>query len=270
MLLHLSDPHFGTERTAVVDALVRLAQEQRPQVVVMSGDVTQRARHAQFRAARAFIDRLEAPHALVIPGNHDIPLFHLAARALWPYRQFLRWFDAVEPTLDTSEWLVVSVKTTRRWRHKNGEVSPEQVEAVARRLQDAREGQLRIVVVHQPIGVMRESDAHDRLRGHDVAARRWAQAGGDLVLGGHIHLPYVLPLHEGMKDLPRRLWAVQAGTAVSQRVREGISNSVNLIRWADETLPRGACVVERWDYVANADAFAKVHESVLQTGLLPR
>ena len=84
MLLHLSDPHFGTERPQVVEALVRFARAQQPQVVVLSGDVTQRARRSQFRAARVFVDRLGAANVLAIPGNHDIPLFQLLARAMWP------------------------------------------------------------------------------------------------------------------------------------------------------------------------------------------
>ncbi|MBC7941207.1 MAG: metallophosphoesterase [Chitinophagaceae bacterium] len=266
MLLHLSDPHFGTERPQVVEALVRLAHAQQPQVVVLSGDITQRARRVQFRAARAFVDRLSAPNVVVIPGNHDVPLFNMLARVVSPYAGVLREFKPLEPVLDTPELLLVSVKTTRRYRHTNGEVSKAQIDAVAQRLRGARERQLRIVVVHQPIEVLRAEDEHDRLRGHEAATRCWAEAGADLVLGGHIHLPYVLPLHERLPGLARRVWAVQAGTAVSQRVREGISNSVNLLRWGGP-LPAGRCVVERWDYLASADAFSKALETTLDTGL---
>lgn len=268
MLLHLSDPHFGTERPRVVEALVRFARVQQPQVVVLSGDVTQRARRAQFRAARAFVDRLGAPHVLTIPGNHDIPLFQLLARAMSPYAAFEREFGGLEPVLDTPGLLVIGVKTTRRWRHKNGVVSPAQIDAVAQRLRTAGAAQLRIVVVHQPFEVLRVEDEHDRLRGHAAAARRWAEAGVDLVLGGHIHLPYVLPLHERLPGLARRLWVVQAGTAVSRRVRDGIPNSVNLLRW-DAPLPGARCVVERWDYHDASDGFARVLATPLDLGTTP-
>lgn len=265
LLLHLSDTHFGTERPQVVEALVKLAREQQPQVVVLSGDVTQRARRSQFRAARAFVDRLGAPNMVAIAGNHDIPLFNWVARAVSPYAGFLREFKELEPVLETPELLLVSVKTTRRYRHTNGEVSKAQIDSVAQRLRGARDPQLRIVVVHQPIAVLRAQDEHDRLRGHEAAARCWAEAGADLVLGGHIHLPYVLPLHERLPGLARRLWAVQAGTALSHRVREGISNSVNLLRWGGQ-LPAARCVVERWDYLPSADAFSRVLETMLDTG----
>jgi hypothetical protein len=107
------------------------------------------------------------------------------------------------------------VNTTRAHRHKNGEVSAAQVARVAARLAEATPAQLRVVVVHQPIDVQRPQDEPDRLIGHTAAQDAWAAAGADLVMGGHIHLPYVMPL----PGLARPMWAVQAGTAVSHRVR---------------------------------------------------
>jgi len=125
-----------------------------------------------------------------------------------------------------------------------------QVERVARRLASADHGQLRAVVVHQPVAVPRAEDAHDLLRGHVAALRRWAAAGADLVMGGHIHLPYVMAL----SGLARPMWAVQAGTAVSWRVRDGAPNSVNLLRWGRDA-PAGRCRIERWDCAAAAPGF---------------
>ena len=85
VVLQVSDTHFGTEQPVVVEALLRLVRAQRPNLVVLSGDITQRARWSQFQAARAFIERLAVPATLVLPGNHDIPLFNLGARLLAPY-----------------------------------------------------------------------------------------------------------------------------------------------------------------------------------------
>lgn len=270
VLLHLSDPHFGTEQAPVVEALLRLVREQPPDQVILSGDITQRARRAQFGAARAFVERLGSARTLVIPGNHDIPLFNLAGRAFAPYAGYAEAFGhELEPVAESPHWLVIALNTTRAYRHKHGEVSAEQVERVAERLQAARHEQLRIVVVHQPVAVIREEDEVNLLRGHTGAIARWSSAGADLVLGGHIHLPYVLALHERMAGLARRMWAVQAGTAVSRRVRPGAPNSVNLIRWGD-TLPAGRCVVERWDYSAQVGGFAKVSATALATGWVQR
>ena len=261
VLLQISDPHFGTEQAPVVEALVTLARQQRPDLLVLSGDITQRARAVQFRAARAFIDSLGAP-VLAIPGNHDIPLFNLIARLWHPYAQHCAAFgENLEPVFSSPELLVLCVNTTRWYRHTNGEVSAQQIDRVARRLGSAGPAQLRVVVVHQPVAVLRARDVHDRLRGHAAALQHWAAAGADLVLGGHIHLPYVLAL----PGLARPMWAVQAGTAVSSRVRDGIPNSVNLLRWGYDA-PAGRCLIERWDYAASSQAFVRTTVTDVKPG----
>ena len=216
VLLQISDPHFGTEQAPVVEALVALARQQRPDLLVLSGDITQRARPAQFRAARSFMDRLGGP-LLAIPGNHDIPLLNLWARWKTPYAQHCAAFGAeLEPVFRSADMLVIGVNTTRAYRHANGEVSPAQIDRVASLL-----------------------------------------AGADLVLGGHIHLPFVRQL----PGVARPMWAVQAGTAVSSRVRKGAPNSVNLLRWQAGT---GCCEVEQWDFAADTGAFACAKVTSLQ------
>ena len=252
VLLQISDPHFGTEQLPVVEALASLSREQRPDLVVLSGDITQRATHDQFRAARTFMDRLSVPF-LAIPGNHDIPLFDLSARLLNPYSRFqIAFGNVLEPIHDSPDLLVLCVNTTRRYRHVNGEVSVAQIDRVAAALKQALAGQLRVVVVHQPVAVLRAADAHDLLRGYALALPRWAEAGCDIVMGGHIHLPYVAAL----PNLPRAMWAVQAGTSVSSRIRDGIPNSVNIVRCGDDA-PVGCSRIEQWDYAAPFNAFVR-------------
>ena len=259
LLLQISDTHFGTEQPPVVEALVKLARRMRPDVLVLSGDITQRARPAQFRAARTFVDRLGAL-VLAIPGNHDIPLFNPWTRLRRPYAHYSAAFGTeLEPMYRSPDLLVVGVNTTRPRRHKHGEVSARQVDRVARLLQDAEPAQLRIVVVHQPVAVNRAEDLHNRLRGHASALERWAAAGVDLLMGGHIHLPYVLPL----QGPAHPLWAVQAGTAVSSRVREGVPNSVNLLRWGAGAAP-GRCQIEQWDYAADVQDFVRARVSEIR------
>lgn len=255
VLLQISDPHFGTEQPPVMAALLRLAQRLQPAIVVVSGDITQRARRAQFTAARDFVARLAPPAVVAIPGNHDIPLFNVFARLLHPYAGFQRAFgNDLEPEWQSEEILVVSVKTTRRLRHKDGEVSAEQIERVVGRLRTATQSQLRVVVTHQPVHVLRGSEIHNRLHGHAEAIAAWAQAGADIIMGGHIHLPFIAPLHEDYQQLTRRCWVVQAGTAVSSRVRANHPNSVNVIK----RVSAAECVVERWDYRAENDDFWNV------------
>lgn len=248
-ILQVSDPHFGTERPPVVDALVRLALREKPDVLLLSGDITQRARRRQFEAARVFVKRMKIATVLAVPGNHDIPLYNLWARVVHPYRGYTRCFGGqLEPSHESGDLLLLCLNTTRPWRHKNGEVSREQVERIAARLRAAQPQQLRIVVTHQPVHVIRASDEKNLVRGHRDAIVAWAEAGADLVLGGHIHLAHVRPLAERMPGASG--WSVQAGTAVSHRVRHGRANSVNLVRWVG-----GRCAVERWDHDSERDAF---------------
>jgi 3',5'-cyclic AMP phosphodiesterase CpdA len=255
-LIQISDPHFGTEQPAVVSALLALVSQAKPEAAVLSGDITQRARRAQFAAARKFVDQLEVRHTLVIPGNHDIPLFNVAARALFPYAGFNRVFGPVlEPRLDCAGFQLIGVNTTRPSRHKDGEISSEQVEQVARELQPAPANRLRIVVTHQPVYVPRSRELHNRVHGHFKAVTAWAAAGADIIMGGHIHLPYVASLRDHFPEVSRRCWVVQGGTAVSHRVRPNHPNSVNLVHY---TPGQTECCVERWDYAAPTTAFRRV------------
>ena len=269
VLLHISDTHFGTEEPAVVKALQALARAQAPDAVILSGDITQRARSAQFAAARAFCDSLGVDRLLTLPGNHDIPLYNVAARLFSPYAGYKACFgDELEPELEFGDVLVIGVNTTRPERHKDGEVSAAQINRVVKRLHGARREQLRVVVTHQPACVMRPEDEKDRLHGGEAAVQAWARAGADLVLGGHIHLPYVSDLcTRADAGTPRPLYCIQAGTALSHRVRHGTPNSVNVLRWDPPANgdARKACV-ERWDYDLADDRFELTHPYELKLG----
>jgi len=247
-LLQISDMHFGTEQPHVMRALEALACAKKPGVLVVSGDITQRATPAQFAQARAFCDRLGIAQMLAMPGNHDIPLFNLFARVVQPYSAYRKAFgQALEQHLQTPSLNITTVNTTRWWRHKNGQVSDMQIDRVCKKLSAANAQQLRVVVVHQPVHVLRPQDEHDRVKGWRAAIDAWSAAGADIVMGGHIHLPYVCELSAQVTGLARRMWCVQAGTAVSSRIRREAPNSVNLVEFAPDA-GRLRCDVERWDY----------------------
>jgi len=252
ILVQISDTHFGTDQAPVVAALTRLIGEIGPDVIVLSGDITQRARRTQFDAARTFMDGLGTPF-VAVPGNHDIPLFNLPARMFAPYANYIRAFGRnLEPEFASDAFLILCTNTTRPSRHIDGEISPRQIDSVAKRLSHAKRDQLRIVVTHQPVHAIRAEDRSNLLHGHEQAIRAWSSAGADIIMGGHIHLPYIRPITERFVDLPRKLWAVQAGTAVSWRVRDNVPNSINLLRHSAREL---VCKVERWDFDAVANAF---------------
>lgn len=267
-ILHISDPHFGAVTDGVRDALAHFADVQKPDVVLLSGDVTQRARRGQFARAQAFIGRFSAP-VVAVPGNHDIPLFNLWARYRNPYANYRAALGGnLEPELEAESLLVISVNTTRASRHKNGEVSAAQIARVAQRLQRARPGQLRIVMQHHPVRAAVASDVANLVIGRESAVPAWVDAGMDLLLAGHVHLPYVGVLR-GMHG--RSAWTAQAGTAVSSRTRGAVPNSVNVIRYelsaSNSSLALNGgrcCVVERWDYAALECRFIQVESERLQ------
>lgn len=262
-LLHISDTHFGTEQAPVVAALAQLSAQLAPDLLVLSGDITQRARTAQFAAARRFLDGLAVPY-ITLPGNHDLTVLNPLARLFSPYLGYRRVFgDDLEPVHESASLLVQCVKTTRWWRHIEGEVSAAQIDRVAARLRLAQPGQLRVVVVHQPLHVAGRTEARHLLRGREAALSAWAAAGADVVLGGHIHLPHVAELSPAGAH-GARLIVAQAGTALSSRLRRDAPNSVNVIRHqpADPT----RCDIERWDFDRQRAAFlpAQTHTCALQ------
>jgi 3',5'-cyclic AMP phosphodiesterase CpdA len=261
LLAHISDTHFGTEEVQVTDALRAMVHEHKPDAVVLSGDITQRARRAQFAAARRFCDSLKVPRLLALPGNHDIPLYNLPARLLNPYGGYRAAFgDELEPVLDLQDALLIGVNTTRPRRHKDGEVSRRQIDRVVELLRRARRDQLRVVVTHQPACVMRPEDEENRLHNGEAAVQAWSAAGADLVLGGHIHLPYVSDVCALVQGAARTMYCLQAGTAVSHRVRHGSPNSVNMIHWRPPAQGElRVCRVERWDYDLADGRFELTH-----------
>lgn len=256
VLLHLSDPHFGTEDPRAVEALLALAEQERPDVVLASGDITQRARPAEFDAAQRFFDRLTARHALIVPGNHDIPPWDLPRRMLAPFAGFARVFgDNLEPRLTSPFVWIAGLVSARRWRHKHGALSRQQVQRTASWLGSAPPGVLRVVVTHHPLAALRWHEEDAVVAGADDALSRWWHAGVHLVLGGHTHAPYAVPVRAARSATGacRTLWVAQAGSAVSHRLHAGGAHSVNLLRRG----VAGAWRIEQWDLQREAGRFSR-------------
>lgn len=250
-ILHISDTHFGTEQAPVMAALLQLYAQEKPDLVIASGDITQRARRSQFRAAQQFFSQMTSSK-IVIPGNHDIPLFNLAQRLFAPYSNYASVFGRnLQPEFISDELFVIGVNTTRPQRHIDGEISTNQIRHVCERLACARAEHLKIVVTHQPVHVITPADEINLLRGCHEAVEAWVDSDVDLILGGHIHLPYVRCLLAEGATKPA--WVVQAGTALSSRVRGKVPNSVNIIRYRVASTRQ--CCIEQWDYVASRECF---------------
>lgn len=247
-IAHLSDIHFGRVDPAVVDALIDRLAEVAPDLVAVSGDLTQRARSGQFRAARRFLDRLPRP-LLVVPGNHDVPLFNLAVRFLDPFGGYRRHIqDDLEPVFEGEGFIVVGLNSARNFPfHGGGRLNETQVARAAARLGSARPGAIKIVVTHHPFDLP-DSHGNEHLVGRsDMAMRRLADAGADVFLAGHLHVSHIGHTAARYPIAGHSALVVQAGT-LSTRQR-GEVNSINLLR-----LDRERIDVDRysWDEVTRS------------------
>lgn len=263
-LLHLSDLHFGTERPGLVAPLIALAHRLRPDVVVISGDLTQRARPEQWAAAADLIAALPGP-VLCVPGNHDVPLHNPVARLLWPWRGYRAAVGQnLEPVVEVGDLLVVGVNTTDPFAWQRGVLRTSSLARVAEVFGRARPGQLRVVALHHPLTTPRAT-GKTPMKGAEAGTEALARAGADVVLSGHLHLWAAAPfaLHAGA----RAMLCVQAGTTLSSRLR-GEDNDLNVVECED-----GLVTVTRWrtqgdalDYVP--DSVTRYQQDNAETGWL--
>lgn len=262
VLLHLSDLHFGAHDERVCDAVSRLAARLGVSVLVVSGDLTQRATARQFEQAHEFLAALPVAHRLVLPGNHDVPLFawweRLGGHA---YDRYAKWWGGtLEPACHAEGFCVVGVNTTRWWRHARGSLSLRQIDEVAQRLSATRADDWRIVASHHPLAAAHEQDRRHRPHRAERAMTRWSAAGAQLLLSGHAHEPGLVQPMPG-------LWSAQAGTAVSVRLRAHAPNSlITLERVPSVTGERHQRLFTRWDFVRDAGEFLPVqrHDLTVQ------
>ena len=227
-LVHLSDLHFGRIDPAVLEPLARAVADAAPDVVVVSGDLTQRARRAQFRAAAAFLARLPKPQ-VVVPGNHDVPLYDLARRFIAPLARFRRYVHAEPfPEYVDDTLAVVGVNTARSLVFKGGRINRAQVAALARRFAALPPQLVRVVVSHHPFEEGPHATARDRVGRAAMALRALADCRIDLFLSGHLHRSHqalAAPVDQG----GHAGLVVHAGTAASTRGR-GEANAFNVLR----------------------------------------
>ncbi len=254
-IAHLSDLHFGTEIPPVVDALVAELHENQPSLVVVSGDLTQRARRAQFSAARDFLSRLPHPQ-LVVPGNHDIPLYDVLRRFLAPLRRYRHFIaEDVNPSFSDDAIHVLGLNTARSFTWKNGRISRAQIECLDRELSAVRH-RLKIVVTHHPF-IPPPNDAGIQLVGRAaLAIPLLDRHGADLLLAGHLHRGYAGDIRPHYPSSQRSFISVQAGTAISGRTR----HEPNAYNWIDLTSDRIRIVVRAW----NGTRFAAVRETIYE------
>ena len=235
LIAHISDLHFGREDPVALAALGRDLEAMAPDLIAVSGDLTQRARTEEFAAARVFLSGLRRP-LVVVPGNHDLPLFAFWHRLLGPFDRFRRHFGEERlPAFADAELAVIGVVTPHAALWKRGRLAAPQLARVAARLSEMPRDRLRVVVAHHPM-VAGEDPGGERARGANAALDALEAASVDVVLSGHHHRSWSggsgihRPAHGG-----RAMVMVHAGSAVSDRLRRE-ANAYNLLRCDGERL----------------------------------
>ncbi len=233
-IAHLSDVHFGAHDPEVVAGAEAWLNAHRPDLVVISGDFTQRARVEQYREAGAFLDRLEAAglKTLGVPGNHDVPLYDVVRRFARPLNRYRRFIDDdLCPWFETERLAVLGINTARSLTIKDGRINHEQMALIRERFRDVPETRTKILVTHHPLFAMPigEEGALTKVVGrHEDALEAVCDAGVHLLLAGHFHRTFSGSARQMVKNAGPAL-VIQAGTATSTRLRAEEAQSFNLI-----------------------------------------
>jgi 3',5'-cyclic AMP phosphodiesterase CpdA len=248
-IVHLSDIHFGKVDDKLLDPLRATVESVAPDVVVVSGDLTQRARSEQFKAAKAYLDTLPRPQ-IIVPGNHDIPLYNVAARFLTPLTKYRRYITPnLAPEYVDEEIAVMGLNTARSLTIKDGRVNREQLGRLEARLAGIDPKLTRIVVTHHPFDLPEHHDEDDLVDRAPMAMEAFSKCGVDLLLAGHVHTSSSANSAKRYKIAGYAALVVQAGTATSTRGR-GEENSFNVLRIDPDEIQ-----VERYSWKDAAGAF---------------
>ena len=228
-LAHISDLHFGRLDRATLPALATSIIAAKPDIVVVSGDLTQRARRQEFADARRFLDTLPTPQ-IVVPGNHDVPLYNVVSRWLKPLRRYRQIIsDDLEPFYADDEIAVVGINTARSLTIKNGRINVKQVASGCARLEACAREVTRVVVTHHPFDLADTENVDSLVGRADMAMAGFARCRVDVILTGHVHTSRISDSALRYKIPGYTALLVRAGTATSSR-RRGELNAWNLIR----------------------------------------
>lgn len=254
-LAHVSDLHFGTVKPVLAAGLLASLNRLQPDLVVVSGDLTQRARSRQYRAARDYLNQIPFPK-IVVPGNHDVPLYHVYNRFFHPLRNYQRYITSdLAPMYQDDKVAVLGINTARSLTRKDGRLSVSQIRLIYQRFCGLPPDVFRILVTHHPF--LSPPGRPKRVVGRAERALQYLEKCRlGLVLSGHYHMSYADGSHAAYRALQSSVLVVQAGTATSRRVRKE-RNAFNFIR---KTEGKVMLDVHMW----NGGTFAPVRREIFQ------
>jgi 3',5'-cyclic AMP phosphodiesterase CpdA len=233
-IAHLSDIHFGCQDDKVVDGANAWLQEQQPDLIIVSGDFTQRARVEQFKQASTWLNKLRAAGwpVLTVPGNHDIPLYDIATRFGAPLHRYKKYIsNDLCPWFENDEIAVLGINTARSLTIKDGRINREQMRIIEERFGVVPPEKTRILVTHHPLFAMpigEGNELSEAVGRHDHAIAAVCKAGVHIALAGHFHRTYAEAARKMVVNAGSAL-VIQAGTATSVRLRNDELQSFNWI-----------------------------------------
>jgi 3',5'-cyclic AMP phosphodiesterase CpdA len=240
-IIQLSDLHFGSILEPTLEPLLQTVSSLAPDLVVVSGDLTQRAKEWQFQQARAYLDKLPHPQ-LVLPGNHDVPLYDVFRRFTSPLGRYTKYItDNLAPTFVDEEIAVVGINTARSLVFKGGRINEAQLQEAATTFDALTGTQARIVVTHHPFDIPEDLDGVRVVEGAEHAMDVLAPRKVDLFISGHIHLVHIASAARYVPGYQGTI--LQAGTATSSRARRE-SNSFFVFRVGEREIE---CETQSWD-----------------------
>lgn len=270
-IVHLSDIHFGRVDYEIVRRVTEKINELEPHVVVVSGDLTQRARSSEFAEAKQFLDQLPSPQ-IVVPGNHDVPLYNVFDRFVRPLDKFKKYItNDLTPSYLDDEVAVIGISTARSMTIKGGRINDEQIRRIRAQMCPLADDMLKIVVTHHPFDLPAGFDEDDIVGRAQKAMPRLSECGADVFLAGHLHISHVVDTAIRYRlENGRSALVIQAGTATSVRARgeahsfnvlEFASPLLNVLRLSCESAAEGFRVADSHAYTQTSDGWRPTLQS---------
>lgn len=257
-IVQISDLHFGTEVEDVVLALQKTIRELAPNMILVTGDITQRATRAQFSKARVFFESLSSVSLLYCPGNHDISLLNVFSRLFFPYYKYRKILKAEpEGFYSQSDAEILMLNSTSRFRHIDGKLPMGYLEEQLKKF--SPQAKWRVVATHHPLDCKQSVDEKNILLNAPEVMHLLAEKGVHMVVGGHIHDPFITTSAQRYPQLSQKVLISVCGTGVSSRTRRNAPNSFMVYDLASRA---STITNQRFDYENTTRLFKVVSERV--------